>query len=294
MRRESFSLNPYEVLGVSPNASSKEIQAAYRQHALRWHPDRNPNDEYAMRMMQRVNAAWAILKDEYSRSAYDRYQRGGANTAGGPEAWVRPPPGPPPGREWYNPPPPPPSSTACPRCQSVNEQGSVSCYSCGFRLDQAESQRSGTSSDYAPQYDASNNSKTGQLAGFWIRHVASLIDAGAIIVIALFVASVLEIPISEWSAPDGWNFAAILSIAWLLGIVYFTVLIAAWSTTLGKQIFGLRVVRTDGSKIGICRAFSRCLCYSISLSIIGFLIIAFRRDKRGLHDLICDTKVVHR
>ena len=68
MRPESFSMNPYEVLGVSPNASNEEIQAAYRQHALRWHPDRNPGDDYALRMMQRVNAAWAILKDEQSRA----------------------------------------------------------------------------------------------------------------------------------------------------------------------------------------------------------------------------------
>ena len=87
MRPGSFSLNPYEVLGVSPNASNEEIQVAYRQHALRWHPDRNPNDEYSMRMMQRVNAAWSILKDEESRAAYDRWERGEANTASGPDAW---------------------------------------------------------------------------------------------------------------------------------------------------------------------------------------------------------------
>ena len=42
--------------------------------------------------------------------------------------------------------------------------------------------------------------------------------------------------------------------------------------------------------------FLRTLCYSISFLIlgIGFLMIAFRKDKRGLHDLICDTKVVYR
>ncbi len=298
MRHESFSLNPYEVLGISPNASTAEIQTAYRQHALRWHPDRNPNDDYAMRMMQRVNAAWDILKDEHGRAAYDRWERGGANTASGPDAWGQPSPGPPPGSEWYRPPPPPPSTTACPRCQSFNEPGSIYCYSCGLPFDEARQQQSSPTDDYAPQYDASNNSKTGQLAGFWIRLVASLIDVGAIIVIALFVASVLEIPISEWSAPDGWNFAAILSIAWLLGIVYFTVLIAAWSTTLGKQIFGLRVVRTDGSKIGICRAFARVLCFSFTFSpiLLGIssLMIAFRQDKRGLHDLISGTEVVYR
>ena len=294
MRRESFSLNPYEVLGVSPNASSKEIQAAYRQHALRWHPDRNPNDEYAMRMMQRVNAAWAILKDEYSRSAYDRYQRGGANTAGGPEAWVRPPPGPPPGREWYNPPPPPPSSTACPRCQSVNEQGFVSCYSCGFPLDETQPEQGSSAWNYAPQHDANTNSRAGLPADFFQRLFAYLIDS--IIVFAL--AMVLTIALLNWfeksdepviAGTFGWIFLA-------MPVLYFTVLVAAWSTTLGKIIFGLRVVRNDGSKIGIGRAFARCLLYTVSFLIlgIGFLMIAFRQDKRGLHDLICDTKVVHR
>ena len=262
MRPESFSLNPYEVLGVSPNASNDEIQAAYRQHALRWHPDHNPDDEYALRMMQRVNAAWTILKDEQSRAAYDRWERGEANTASGPDAWEQPPSGPPPGGEWYRPPSPPPTD------------------------------------DYADQYDASNNSKTGQLAGFWFRLVASLIDVGIVIVIALLVASVLGIPIREYSDPDGWNIAAIMLIAWLLKIFYFTVSVAAWSTTLGKQIFGLQVVRTDGSKISVCRAFARIFSFFCTFSpillVASSFMIAFRKDKRGLHDMICDTEVVYR
>ena len=56
------------------------------------------------------------------------------------------------------------------------------------------------------------------------------------------------------------------------------------------------MVRNDGSKVGIGRAFARYLCYTISFLIlgIGFLMILFRPDKRGLHDLICDTKVVYR
>ena len=295
MRPESFSLNPYEVLGVSPNASNQEIQAAYRQHALRWHPDRNPNDEYSMRMMQRVNAAWAILKDEDSRAAFDRQERGETRSASGPQAWRRPHADSPPGGEWYR---PPPRVVTCPRCDSSNDEGSESCYSCGYPFDEEGSRQSSPTGDYAHRYDATNNSKTGQLAGFWIRLVASLIDTGIIIVIALFVASVLEIPTSERSAPDGWNIYAILLIACLLKIVYFTVLIAAWSTTLGKQIFGLRVVRTDGSKIGICRAFARVLSFFWTFSPIllgvSSLMIAFRKDKRGLHDLICDTEVVYR
>ena len=262
MRRESFSLNPYGVLGVPSNASTAEIQAAYRQRALRWHPDRNADDEYSLRMMQRVNAAWAILKDEQSRSAYDRWERGESRSASGPQAWRRPRAGSSPGREWYRPPP------------------------------------SSATEDRASRYDASVSSKTGELAGFWIRFIAFVVDALTIIAIALLVASVLEIPISERSTPDGWNYAAILLIAWVLAIVYSTILVGAWRTTLGKQFFGLRVVRTDGSKIGICRAFSRALFFFTFFSpiilVISSVMIALQQSKRGLHDLVCDTEVVYR
>ena len=69
-----------------------------------------------------------------------------------------------------------------------------------------------------------------------------------------------------------------------------------WSTTVGKRIFALYVVRTDGSKIGFWLALARSLCYIVSelLLLVGFLLIALREDKRGLHDLICDTMVVRR
>ena len=111
---------------------------------------------------------------------------------------------------------------------------------------------------------------------------------GLIIAFAIFVA-----------APQDSYSVSSVAVAWIvlaLAILYFPVLVATWSTTLGKRIFGLYVVRNDGSKIGFCRAFARSLCYNISGLIfgIGFLMIAFSEDKRGLHDLICDTKVVYR
>ena len=80
------------------------------------------------------------------------------------------------------------------------------------------------------------------------------------------------------------------------GIGYYAIGWSRWSTTVGKRIFNLYVVRTDGSKIGFWRALARCLCYHISGFPLaaGFLLIAFRKDKRGLHDLMCDTMVVIR
>lgn len=82
----------------------------------------------------------------------------------------------------------------------------------------------------------------------------------------------------------------------LLGGLYFTVGVAVWRTTIGKRALGLYVVRPDGSKVGVGRALARYLSYSLSAAIlfVGFLMIAWRRDKRGLHDLICDTYVVRK
>lgn len=60
----------YEVLHVSQDASSEEIKAAYRRESIKWHPDKNPNVDTTLQM-QRVNEAYAILKDPEKRQRYD-------------------------------------------------------------------------------------------------------------------------------------------------------------------------------------------------------------------------------
>jgi len=72
-------LTHYDVLGVSPTASTEEIRAQYRAEARRRHPDLPGGSAAAM---AEVNAAWRVLSDPRRRSAYDRSlidaQRGGA------------------------------------------------------------------------------------------------------------------------------------------------------------------------------------------------------------------------
>ena len=82
----------------------------------------------------------------------------------------------------------------------------------------------------------------------------------------------------------------------LLGVLYVTVGVAVWSTTGGKRVLGLYVLRPDGSKVGVGRAFARYFAHTLSAMVLftGHLLIAIRKDKRGLHDLICDTVVVKR
>ena len=80
----------------------------------------------------------------------------------------------------------------------------------------------------------------------------------------------------------------------VLSLAYFGVTVGVWGTSLGKRIFKLRVVRTDGSRVGILRALSRSLAYIVSAIPLGagFFVVGIRSDNRALHDLICDTKVI--
>lgn len=63
----------YEDLGVSKNASADEIKKAYRKLALKYHPDKNPDDKVAEEKFKKINAAYSVLGDEKKRQQYDSF-----------------------------------------------------------------------------------------------------------------------------------------------------------------------------------------------------------------------------
>jgi molecular chaperone DnaJ len=63
----------YEVLGLKREASTKEVAAAYRKLALKYHPDTNPDDSEAMEKFKEAAEAYEILADADKRARYDRY-----------------------------------------------------------------------------------------------------------------------------------------------------------------------------------------------------------------------------
>ncbi|MCK5194862.1 MAG: DnaJ domain-containing protein, partial [Desulfobulbaceae bacterium] len=63
----------YNTLGVSRNASAEEIKKAYRKLAMKFHPDRNPENKEAEDKFKSAAEAYEILGDLEKRKIYDRY-----------------------------------------------------------------------------------------------------------------------------------------------------------------------------------------------------------------------------
>ncbi len=73
----------YEVLGVTKDASADDIKKAYRKLAMKYHPDRNPDDKSAEEKFKEVQSAYEILADDQKRGAYDRYGHAAFEAGGG-------------------------------------------------------------------------------------------------------------------------------------------------------------------------------------------------------------------
>ncbi|AOV17332.1 molecular chaperone DnaJ [Acidihalobacter aeolianus] len=72
----------YEVLGVERSAGDDELKKAYRRLAMKYHPDRNPDDDEAMERFKEAKEAYEVLSDAQKRAAYDQFGHAGLGGAG--------------------------------------------------------------------------------------------------------------------------------------------------------------------------------------------------------------------
>jgi molecular chaperone DnaJ len=73
----------YEVLQVTKTASEAEIKKAYRKLAMKFHPDRNPDDPEAEEKFKEINEAYDVLSDPQKRAAYDQFGHAGVDGSAG-------------------------------------------------------------------------------------------------------------------------------------------------------------------------------------------------------------------
>jgi molecular chaperone DnaJ len=71
----------YEVLGLERNASESDIKKSYRRLAMKYHPDRNPDDVQAVELFKEATEAYEVLGDPEKREAYDRFGHAGVDPA---------------------------------------------------------------------------------------------------------------------------------------------------------------------------------------------------------------------
>ncbi len=76
----------YEILGVSKSANTQELKKSYRKLAMKYHPDRNPDNSEAETRFKEAKEAYEVLSDEQKRAAYDRYGHAAVDGSGGGDA----------------------------------------------------------------------------------------------------------------------------------------------------------------------------------------------------------------
>jgi len=141
------------------------------------------------------------------------------------------------------------------------------------------------------------------LGGFWLRSVAFVIDQIILFfTLAIFtVVGFLAAEIGSGGAREFFFFQharIVLAVLWpmaiILVITYFAFFHGAWGQTIGKMIFGLRVVKNDGQPLSFSRALVRTIVYALSAIpfFLGFFWVAFTSGKRSWHDLIAGTMVI--
>ena len=122
-------------------------------------------------------------------------------------------------------------------------------------------------------------------AGFWIRGVALAFDS-MLLTLVLGGLSML----SHESYPVAMAGGAALA------LFYFTFFHGMYGATPGKSLLGSKVVSDEGGDLGYGKAFFRALSANVDFPLtlgIGYLIAAFSKNKKTIHDYICATKVIY-
>jgi len=142
-------------------------------------------------------------------------------------------------------------------------------------------------------------------AGFWVRFAAYLIDATFLTMGFVFcqvVLGLIGVTVYRYDQFDGPGafFAVVLLLFYpasvIAGLLYVTLFSCGrWQATPGKRLVGIHLMCADGSRLSFGRSLGRTFATLLSSLTfgIGFMMVGWTDQKRGLHDMICDTRAVY-
>jgi len=151
--------------------------------------------------------------------------------------------------------------------------------------------------EYSHEAEPILNRSDEQNVGFWLRLVAYVIDVfliacvnGILLSPLLFVNDGFPVEISLWTLNG--------MIALIVYYVYFAVLTKLFQQTLGKMIVGIKVIQEEKGLLTWKDVFYREVIGRILHNVffilkILYLVVAFTKEKQGIHDMIGNTRVVY-
>jgi uncharacterized RDD family membrane protein YckC len=131
-------------------------------------------------------------------------------------------------------------------------------------------------------------------AGFWMRFWAYILD---LIVIASINRMIIHPVLRLFDVPlaDSNLFAPVSILTAITYFLYFVLMTKYLQQTLGKMVFGLKVITISRDNLTWSTVLFREFIgrFISKVTYVGFLIIAFLPKKQGIHDLFADTTVIH-
>ncbi len=134
-------------------------------------------------------------------------------------------------------------------------------------------------------------------AGFWLRVLASIIDSVLLQILGFAMGFGMQMLLGGTMNMQADPTVGLLMLAMgmVLSIAYYVFFTGYNGQTPGKMALRVKVIHNDGGPVGYGQAFVREVIgkfFSGVLLCIGYLMVAFRADKRGLHDLMARTRVI--
>jgi uncharacterized RDD family membrane protein YckC len=142
-------------------------------------------------------------------------------------------------------------------------------------------------------------------AGFWMRCASYMIDAIFLtvsFVVCQVVLAFIGVNVYRDNQFDGPGalFPVVLVLFYpasvIAALLYVTLFSCGrWQATPGKRLLGIHLMRADGGRLSFGRSLGRTFATLLSTLIfgIGFMMVGWTRQKRGLHDMICGTRAVY-